>query len=191
LQQINPSPVTTPIQANTPMENALVLKDIHLPEQITNYPVAYGWWLLAIIILMVTMFLLVKMRQRAKLKHHQQQALKQLKNSPNMGCSEVIALLKWAAIQYFSRAQLAKLYGEQLQQFLMQKLPIKHQQKFKQLSEQAFYEQYKEPQSQSEPSNDSSQSFQQAAILWLTYALPPKTQAIEAVSANNQVGGKV
>ncbi len=191
MQQINPSPVTTPIQANAPVANALDLKDIHLPEQITNYPVAYGWWLLATIVLIVIIFLLIKIRQRAKLKHHQQQALKQLKNSPNMDNADVIALLKWTAMQYFSRVQLAKLYGEQFQHFLTQKLPIKHQQKFKQLSEQAFTEQYREQQSQSAPSNDSSQNLQLAATLWLTYALPPKAQEIETAIANNQLGVRV
>ena len=189
MQQINPSPATTPIQTNAPMANALDLKDIHLPEQITNYPVAYGWWLLAIIVLIAIASLMIKMRQRAKLKHHQQQALQQLKNSPNMDDADVITLLKWAAMQYFSRGQLAKLYGEQFQQFLMQQLPIKHQQKFTQLSQQAFTEQYQAK--PIEPRTDNSQNLQQAATLWLTYALPPKVKAVATTTANDQLGASV
>lgn len=199
MQQINPAPVTTPMPAstpvtNTPVTNTLTLKDIHIPEQITHYPVAYGWWLLAIITLITIVFLFVKIRQRSKLKRHQQQAIKQLKTSPDMSNTNVIALLKWVAMQYFSRAQLAKLFGEQFQQFLIEKLTEKHQKEFKQLSTPAFAEQYQARASQpkqTELNAKTNQELYQAAILWLTHALPPKTpktQKIKTSTAKEQQG---
>ncbi|OUR61991.1 hypothetical protein A9Q74_05910 [Colwellia sp. 39_35_sub15_T18] len=187
MQQINPAPVTMPIPANAsvanapmtsaPMTNTIELNDIHIPAQVSNYPIAYGWWLLAVMTLIVIVFLFIKSRQKAKLKRHQQQAIKQLKNSPSMSNSDVIALLKWAAIHYFSRVQLAKLFSEQFQQFLIEKLTEKHQKEFKQLSTQAFSEQYQaqtNKSSQTELSAKTNQELHQAAMLWLTHALPPK-----------------
>jgi len=186
LQQINPTPVTTPLPANATVTNTLALKDIHIPEQITNYPVAYGWWLLAVITLIVIVFLFVKNRQKTELKHHQQQAIKQLKNSPNMSNTDVIALLKCAAMHYFSRVQLAKLFGEQFQQFLIEKLTEKHHKAFKQLSTQAFSEQYQAQ--TNKPSTKTNQELHQAAILWFTHALPPKPQKIRALTVKEQQG---
>jgi len=199
LQQINPAPVTMPIPANAsvanapmtsaPMTNTIELNDIHIPEPITNYPIAYGWWLLSAITLIVIVFLFIKSRQKAKLKRHQQQAIKQLKNSPNMSNTDVIALLKWAAMHYFSRVQLAKLFGEQFQQFLIEKLTEKHQKEFKQLSTPAFSEQYQAQ--TNKPSAKTNQELYQAAILWLTHALPPKTpktQKIKTSTAKEQQG---
>ncbi len=195
MPQINPSPVTMPIPANAsvanaPMTSAIELKDIHIPDPITSYPIAYGWWLLAIIVLLVIVFLVIKVRQKAKLKRHQQQAIKQLKNSADMSSSDVIALLKWAAMHYFSRVQLAKLFGEQFQQFLIAKLTEKHQKSFKQLSTQGFAEQYQAPKDQADASIKTNQELHQAAILWLSHALPPKPQKIKAPIKIEQQGAR-
>ena len=73
-------------------------------------------------------------------------------------------------MHYFSRVELAKLYGESLQQFLLKQLPEKNQTLFDELSEQAFKNQY-----QASFHNEVDTRFQQAAQLWLNQALPPKT----------------
>jgi len=187
LQQITPSPTTMPTQTNTLPAPSLELKDIHLPEQITNYPIAYGWWLLATIVIMTTLFFLYKARQKAKLKKNQQLALKQLKNAPHMSTNDILSLLKWAAMQYFSRVQLAKLYGEQFQQFLIQKLSEKHQQKFTQLSKQAFVEQYHKA-NNNDALNIINKDLHQAAILWLTHALPPKVTKEKTPTTKQRLG---
>lgn len=184
MQQITPSPVTMPMQKDIPAANPLALKDIHVPEQITNYPIAYGWWILAIAMIILIVVLLIKTRQRAKLRHHQQQALKQLKNNPDMSETDIIILLKWAAMQYFSRHKLAQLFGIQFQLFLTDKLPEKHQQKFKDLSSQAFSAQY---QLQATQSATINKDLHQAAMLWLTCALPPKKQKNNMVTANEEL----
>jgi len=155
--------------------NSLQLNDIHLPEQISDFPIAYGWWLLAVLVIVLSILTLLKIRKNAKRNKVKKQALMQLKNNAEMSNTEIIALLKWAAMHYFSRAELAKLYGNSLQQFLLKQLPEKHQENFIKLSELAFKNQYcANATNTANTSNDKNNNFQQAAILWLTHALPPK-----------------
>lgn len=160
--------------------NGLDLKDIHVPEQIANYPIAYGWWLLAALIIFIIIVAIIKVRKSIKRNRVKKQALAQfslLENNSPISNSDIIALLKWAAMHYFSRAELAKTFGESLQAFFTSKLPTKHQQNFADLSEQAFKNQYQAQLELAQDTNKPSQvdnKFLQAAKLWLTHALPPK-----------------
>ncbi len=163
--------------------NTLELKDIHIPDQISNYPTAYGWWLLAALVVFIVVIALIKITKVVKQNRVKKKALAQLKNNIQMTNSDIIALLKWATMYYFSRTEVAKLFGESLKIFLTSKLPTKHQQHFAKLSEQAFLNQYR-PQSQAEESDSlneqlnkktqSNEDLRQAATLWLKHALPPK-----------------
>jgi len=168
LQSINALPTQAPMQTNT-----IELKDIHVPDQISNLPIAYGWWLLAAMIVFIAIITIIKMRKNAQRNQIKKQALIQLKNTPNLSINDTVAILKWAAMHYFSRTELAKLFGDSLQSFLTAQLPIKYQEKFTSLSKEAFFNQYQSQQDEHDvPSSDSD--FHHAAILWLTHALPPK-----------------
>jgi primosomal protein N' len=167
LQPITPSAA----QPNALPANPLALKDIHVPEQITNYPLAYGWWILAAILVLAIVVTVIKSRKSAKHNQVKKQALTQLKSNSELNNSELISLLKWAAMHYFSRRELAKLYGDSLQQFLLEQLPQKHRDSFSELSEQAFKSQY-----QQDIHNQVDNQFHQAAHLWLTKALPPVSE---------------
>jgi len=173
LQSLTP----TPTQNNAIPTNPLALKDIHVPDPITSYPIAYGWWILAALILLSIVITIIKINKAAKRNQVKKQALAQLNNSLDLNNNELISLLKWAAMHYFSRVELAKLYGDSLQQFLLKQLPEKHQKSFAELSEQAFKNQY-----QPIFHNEIDNKFQQATRLWLTQALPPK-----AVKQVNQI----
>lgn len=163
---------TNPTQANALPANTLELKDIHVPEQIANYPTAYGWWLLAALILLITIITIIKFSKAAKRNQVKKQALAQLKNNADINNNELMSILKWAAMHYFSRVKLAKLYGESLQQFLLKQLSKNHQASFVKLSEHAFKNQY-----QANFHKEVDKDFQQATLLWLEQALPPKTMA--------------
>jgi hypothetical protein len=165
LQSISPTPTPT----NALPADLLALKDIHLPEQISHYPIAYGWWILAVLILWVIVIAVIKIKKTTSRNQLKKQALTQLNSNVDINNNEVISLLKWAAMHYFSRVQLAKLYGDSLQQFLVTQLAEKHQANFTELSEQAFKNQY-----QADFHLQVDKNFQQAARLWLTQALPPK-----------------
>lgn len=164
MQSITPSPT----QVNSLPANPLALKDIHLPEQITNYPVAYGWWILAALLLLSIVIIVIKVKKISKRNLIKKQALAQIKNNQNINNNELISLLKCTAMHYFSRIEIAKLYGESLQQFLLKQLSEKHQIDFTKLTEQGFKNLYK-----SDINNKIDNNFQQAARLWLTHALPP------------------
>mgnify|MGYP000674481902 CR=1 FL=1 len=185
-QTTNPASQVNPLPAN-----AIELKDIHVPEQISNYPIAYGWWLLAALLILVTIISIVKIRKATKRNQVKKQALQQLKNNPKMAITDTIALLKWAAMHYFSRAELAKLFGDSLQKFLTLQLPINHQKNFIDLSGQAFLNQYqaqpkanKDANGDENDHNQADDSLYQAATLWLTHALPPKASKVTNKSAS-------
>ena len=145
------------------------LKDIHLPEQINDFPIAMGWWILASIIILTVIYLIIKYRRYIKSRVNQKKAIAQIVLKPSI--DESIKILKWAAIQYFPRQQLANLYGKKFQQFLLMQLTLNKQEKFKSLSSSAFESLYKNTQTIEQGINEQ---FNQAAILWLKNALPPK-----------------
>lgn len=171
MQNINALPAQT-----------IELKDIHIPAQISNFPLAYGWWLLAAFFILLVIISIIKIRKHNKENAIKKQALKQLTTSPELTIDETIVLLKWAGMHYFSRIELAKLFGNSLQQFLRHTLPSKHQKPFCELSEQAFLNQYKTVVGKK---TNINKKFNQAAKLWLTHALPPKAQIQHQTSTIN------
>lgn len=163
--QSTPQQIPQGMPANTGMD----LKDIHLPEQINDFPIAMGWWLLATIIILTIIYFIVKYRSHLNVRLNQKKAIAQIMLEPTI--DESIKILKWAAIQYFPRQQLAKLYGEKFQQFLLTHLTLSQQEKFKFLSSPAFESLYKNSKNNEQAVN---KQLNQAAILWLKNALPPK-----------------
>lgn len=105
------------------------LKDIRLPETVGSWPMAYGWYLLMILSLMILaflMYILYRSFKRAQIKRQALSLLKayetqhqQDKNSAFM-CARVSELLKRVALVYFPREQVAALSGEKWVQFLNQ-----------------------------------------------------------------------
>lgn len=164
---------------------ALQLHDIHLPEQISHYPIAPGWWLLLSIILISAVCFYRWSKKNKQLNSSKKKALAILKNNPALSATECINLLKWAAMQYGNRQQLAKLYGENFQDFLIKKLPTQHQNNFTRLISAAFTLQYQADHSvltelvtSEAPANIAittvNDDCYQATALWLKHALPFK-----------------
>jgi len=147
----------------------LQLHDIHLPEQVSGFPIAPGWWLLVAIIIFTAIWAYKKHQKNKRLNASKKQAMAMLTDNKTLSAKDCIALLKWAAMQYFSRQQLAKLYGENFQAFLIEQLPEKHQLHFTELTTAAFKSQYQAKQVSVETVD---QDCQQAAKLWLSHALP-------------------
>ena len=184
------NPLQTPTNlANSAAQSsqALQLNDIHLPEQISQLPTAIGWWLLASIIIILTIWLVVRFKNHKKLNRSKTQALSILNKQKLLSHHDLIALLKWSAMQYFDRQTVANLYGNSFQQFLVAQLPEKYRQEFTQLSELAFIRQY---QASIEPEEESitrdkvnakvmNNDCRNAVELWLTQALPPQVNAKE------------
>lgn len=148
------------------MDPLAQLSDIHLPENVHNYPIAPGWWLLAIIVMALVVYGIIKLRQYFKARKVQKQALKQLLAATEM--STIVTILKWAALQYFPRQQVAYLTGNNFKTFLIATLPIKYQESFSALSGEHFNTIY-----QSDAGEPIADEFCAAAKLWLSQALPP------------------
>lgn len=151
-----------------PSEQLAQLKDIHLPEQVHNYPVSYGWWLLLAFILIITILFIVKWQKHRKRCKNQKLAIAQLKITNDT--DEIVTLLKWSAMQYFPRNEVASLHGEQLKKSLTEKLAVKYQEKFQALCGQQLQSKYQVIEKAS-----AREDLKQAAHLWLSQALPPKT----------------
>lgn len=152
------------------------LKDIVLPEQIHNYPIAVGWWVLLAIIITLTIFTVLFLRKRSKENANKRKALNVLTKN-ELPLDKTIEIIKWSALAYFPRAQVANLYGQNLREFLAQTLPLKYQAEFNSLSKNTFDMLY---QKQSEDdTNVSNKNMNQAAIFWVTHALPPKHKDVQ------------
>jgi hypothetical protein len=161
-----------------PSEQLAQLKDIHLPEQVHSYPLAYGWWILLTCLLIGLIFGVMKWQKNRKRSYPKKLALTSLKNTQNN--DEIVTLLKWAAFQYFPRNEVASLHSEQLENFFINKLPTKHQEKFQTLCGPQLNNKYQPVENSS--SETLNNTLQEAAHLWLNQALPPKTLKQKSVT---------
>lgn len=109
------------------------LKDIHLPEQVSTWPPAYGWWILILLILFLVSFAFLWLRNR----HRQQQAKRDAQvlmnhldqSNPNWHVA-LNEIFKRICISYYSPEQVASQYGQSWLQFLAQQMPQKHRTHF-------------------------------------------------------------
>jgi len=112
------------IEQNNPLAS---LKDIHLPEAVSNFPSAIGWWLLVMIGLSALLGLIKygsylinkNAYRRVAIKQlHQLQADYSVHNNDLKLLSAINLLLKSVAIRQFPEQQCEKLHGQNWQQFL-------------------------------------------------------------------------
>lgn len=102
------------------------LRDIHLPEPISWWPPAPGWWLLALFLLLVIVGLwsLWRYRRRQTPRRAALAALARLRvdfqrdGDSTAAAAGISALLRRLALRYFPRNQVAGLVGEAWLQFL-------------------------------------------------------------------------
>lgn len=147
------------------------LKDIHLPQAIPSWPPAYGWWILAVLLLatlILSIWLIRRYRQRRVAKRQALLALQSISAEGNYP-EQLNQLLKRAALSYFPREQIAMLHGDAwLKWLLAQVKPAK----------QAALQQQLQPIMaclyQADAEAPAFAPSQQACRSWLQQALPPK-----------------
>ena len=108
------------------LNNSLKLRDIHLPGDPSFWPLAPGWWLLLILVLLIGAWLVLKLLRRMKQKKHQQQILneytqletKLLNNPNNEAIANINIFLRRLAISKYPRSDIASLTGANWLQFL-------------------------------------------------------------------------
>jgi hypothetical protein len=107
------------------------LRDIHLPEAVSWWPPAPGWWLLTLLAVAVgfALWRIWQTRSRRRLLHAAQQQLAQIENSyaetndRGRALQNISMLLRRLALSRHPRAQVAGLTGERWLQFLDENLP--------------------------------------------------------------------
>jgi hypothetical protein len=109
-------------------ETTLELKDIHLPEPVSWWPIAPGWWLLllATILIAAIVFVSIRIYRKRQLKRDitsELEAIKQQYKSSGSRyqlASSLSILLRRAAISFFPSQPVAGLTGEQWLDWLQQ-----------------------------------------------------------------------
>lgn len=149
------------------MDPLAQLKDIHLPEQVHNYPIAPGWWLLLMVMIIALFFTIKYFLRYRQARVVKKQALKQLAQCQTT--QEFSELLKFVLLHYFDRQVVAQLYGKQLLAFLSQQLAEKHQSKFLELADNCFDALYQNAQEEKLTAQLTA-----SLTFWFTHALPAK-----------------
>ncbi|VAW98600.1 hypothetical protein MNBD_GAMMA22-1579 [hydrothermal vent metagenome] len=117
---------------NPSSENtALALRDIHLPDSILWWPLAPGWWIVAVLIVILALSLYVykktyfsrKLKKNIKLEleHCNQQYLN--KKNAQIFIQQLSSLLRRVSLHQFEDKNIAKLHGVAWLEFLDSKLP--------------------------------------------------------------------
>lgn len=129
------SQTALPANAHTPTEQALPLADIHLPNAVSAWPPAIGWWLVAVLIIMmlIGVFYGYKYYQkkygyrRAALnllrQHHQAYQAKQTSSFDT--AISMMTILKRTAITAY-KVEHAALFGQAWIDFLNQQSKESH-----------------------------------------------------------------
>lgn len=100
------------------------LRDIHLPEPVSWWPPAPGWWLVALITLAGLAALIYFLRRRFLQTRYRRVALKKLLRLNNhegdkaLVLEEISAILRRVAIQTCGRERVAPLVGDAWLAFL-------------------------------------------------------------------------
>ncbi|NVK24151.1 MAG: DUF4381 domain-containing protein [Gammaproteobacteria bacterium] len=100
------------------------LNDIQTPEPVGVWPLAWGWWLIIAIVLILIAFTIYFIRQHIRLNKAKKQALKLLSDaqhlSPDDKVKSINQILKRVTLAYAPREAIAGLTGEQWAKWLNQ-----------------------------------------------------------------------
>ncbi|MEP2653522.1 MAG: DUF4381 domain-containing protein [Paraglaciecola sp.] len=162
-----------------PLDN---LKDIHAPSAIGVWPPAYGWWILAMLILAVIVFTSIWAVNYYKIRAAKRQALQELAlidHQHKEGLAQLNQLLKRASIRYFTSINVHQMYGDDWVKFLVTSFNKKHNQEFIDnitSLQQSLYKQ---------DSTDNFDSYKKHTSDWLRTALPPKKSVIKQLEQDH------
>jgi len=102
------------------------LKDIHLPEAVSWWPLALGWWLLAFLLVVIIALFVVYHRYKTRnayrrqalllLEQHRQQWQRDQQHQHTQHA--LLTLLKRVALTLYPTQQVAGLYGQAWVDFL-------------------------------------------------------------------------
>lgn len=156
-----------------PLDN---LKDIHAPSTIGMWPPAYGWWMLALLILVGIVFTSIWAFKSYKIRAAKRQALQELaliNDQDKNAVAQLNQLLKRAAICYFTGINVHQMYGEVWIKFLRTSFNKKQNKEFIDSItslQQSLYQQ---------ASSGNFEEYKKQTSAWLNTALPPKKSVLK------------
>lgn len=153
------------------MDPLTQLQDIQLAEPVGLWPLAWGWWLLLAIVLLLCALAVVGGLRYWRKRAAKRQALVLLRQlapaQPNWQ-SQLNQIIKRLALSYYPASNSQSLYGDNWVSFLKKQLPAKQQ--------AAFSEQFCALQHSLYQANNSPLNFadcKQQAERWIKAATPP------------------
>lgn len=105
------------------------LKDIHLPDPVSWWPPAPGWWIALALAMLLVLALVLFYQKVWKKRHYRRLALQELEqliasDSDATTLLEAVAsLLRRTAMAGSSHAALARLQGREWQEYLQRQMP--------------------------------------------------------------------
>lgn len=97
------------------------LHDIHMPQAITCWPLAFGWYLIAMALLAISIALSISIYRWYSKSRPKRQALRLLADyqkdylqdaNSQLCCVRISELLRRVALAYYPRTQVAHLHGQ-------------------------------------------------------------------------------
>ncbi len=110
----NTAPPQSPPQDTSPLDN---LRDIHLPENIDQFPSAIGWWILLGILICTLGFIIFRAIKKHRALRYLRTAKLELnllsqQRANNVSLSQLSALLKRISLIYYPSNTVASLSGD-------------------------------------------------------------------------------
>jgi len=105
------------------------LKDVHVPSEVSAWPLDWGWWcLIGLSVLSISLMIII-MRRRYLFNQPRRDALKLLAHiSPadDNWAIQINTLIKRTALSYCPPVDVASLYGDKWHRLLLQGIAQKH-----------------------------------------------------------------
>ncbi|MCU7555169.1 DUF4381 domain-containing protein [Alteromonas sp. ASW11-19] len=151
------------------------LRDIHTPDPVSAWPLAWGWWCVIALVLMLVSFGVYRYVKHRRRQRPRREALRQLSAvsaRDDDWPTQLNGLMKRVALVYYPSSEVAALYGEQWQQFLLKTLPARKASQAQGGLQQLNAQRY-------QPTTADATAFDDAVAgvrVWLRHARLPKQQ---------------
>ncbi|WP_166423119.1 DUF4381 domain-containing protein [Paraglaciecola sp. 20A4] len=160
------------------------LKDIHIPPEISTWPPAYGWWLVAVFILLALSAIALTVYKRYRYNAARRNALQELaliSNQQPDWPSKTNALLKRVCLNYMPAYKTANLYGQSWSELLISQLAKSQRNDFAKAITELQSLLYKA----SNPNNENFELIHKQVGLWIKRAKFSATDSPSVIGAEH------